>query len=262
MFLLPLIQLVTMSFADDYRNPTTVFTLENYVEIFTRAYHLESLVGSLAVSTTSMAAAAVVGYPVAYYLVHSTSKYKSLILLATISPLLTSIVVRGIGWLILLGENGVANQVMLTVGIIDEPVRLLYNFGAVIVGEVNILLPFMVLSIMTSLGQIPRSLTDNAAVLGATASQRFLRITLPLSAPGLVSGAVLVFILAMGSYVTPKMLGGGMVKVVTMDIYSRMLVDFNWPLGAALAVITMLLTLSILLILSRVQARLIGNVRL
>ncbi|GAA3739096.1 ABC transporter permease [Leifsonia bigeumensis] len=259
LFLLPLLRLIQLSTTDAYPKPSEVLTFENYAEIFARAFHLTSLVTSLELAVVVTVITAVLGYPLAYYLVRSTSRYKALILLAIISPLLISVVVRSIGWLILLGREGVVNQLLLSLGLVSEPLQLLYNFMTVVVGEVNILMPFMVLSLTTSLSQIPRSLEEGASVMGAGAVQRFLRVTLPLSAPGLISGAMLVFILTMGSYVTPQMLGGGKVNVITTDIYSRMMVDFDWPMGAALSVVTLLLTLSVVVVMSRIQSRLMGG---
>lgn len=259
LFFLPLLRLILLSVTDTYPTPRDAFTFANYAEIFTRAFHLNSLVTSLELSAVVTVLTLLLGYPLAYYLVRSTSRYKALILLAIISPLLISVVVRSIGWLILLGREGIVNQILLSLHLIQEPIQLLYNFTTVVVGEVNILMPFMVLSLTTSLSQIPRSLEEGASVMGAGSVRRFFRIILPLSAPGLVSGAMLVFILTMGSYVTPQMLGGGKVNVITTDIYSRMMVDFDWPMGAALAIITLLLTLSVVVVMSRVQSRLMGG---
>ncbi len=259
-FGLPLLQLALISTKDAFPNTTNAFTFENYVEVFTRAFHVESLATSLWLSFVVTVITAILGYPLAYYFVHSSSRVKSIIFLAVLSPLLISVVVRSIGWLVLLGQEGIANQILQFFGIVEEPLQLLYTFGAVVVGEVNILMPFMVLSLTTSLGQIPRSLHEGAEVMGATPVRRFFRITLPLSAPGLVSGAVLVFILTMGSYITPQMLGGGKVKVITIDIFTRMMIDFDWPVGAALAIITMLFTVSIILLLNRIQTKLLGGV--
>lgn len=259
LFLLPLLQLAGLSVTDGFPNPTKTFTFANYIEAFTRAYHVDSLVSSLWLSTVVMVITAVLGYPVAYYLVHSDSRAKSFILMAILSPLLISIVVRSIGWLILLGQEGIVNGFLTYFKIVEEPVQLLYTFGAVVIGEVNILMPFMVLSLTTSLGQIPHSLHEGAQVMGAGPARRFFRITLPLSSPGLVSGCMLVFILTMGSYITPQMLGGGKVKVITTDIYSRMMVDFNWPLGAALAIVTLVFTLTFVMLINMLQSRLLGG---
>ena len=259
LFLVPLLRLAQLSLTDRYPEPSELFTLTNYLEAVSRPFHRNSLITSLKLATSVTVITLILGYPLALFLVRSTSRYKAIVLLAIISPLLISVVVRSIGWLILLGREGVVNQLLQALQLIDEPHQLLFNFTAVVVGEVNILLPFMVLSISTSLSQIPASLEDAAAVMGAGAVRQFACITLPLSAPGLISGSVIVFVLTMGSYVTPQMLGGGKVNVITTDIYSRVMVDFEWPMGSALAIITLLFTISVVLLMNRVQNRMLGG---
>lgn len=259
LFLVPLLRLAQLSVTDRYPEPSELFTLANYLSAFSRPFHRNALLTSLQLSAIVTAITLVLGYPLALYLVRSSSRYKALVLLAIISPLLISVVVRSIGWLVLLGREGVINQLLLALHLIDEPRQLLFNFTAVVIGEVNILLPFMVLSITTSLSQIPPSLEEAASVLGAGAVRRFVFVTLPLSSPGMVSGAVIVFILTMGSYVTPQMLGGGKVNVITTDIYSRVMVDFDWPMGSALAIVTLLCTIAVVLLMNRVQARMLGD---
>ena len=260
LFLLPLLRLAQLSVTDRFPEPSELFTLANYLEAVSRPFHRNSLITSLSLATIVTLITLVLGYPLAFFLVRSTSRYKAIVLLAIISPLLISVVVRSIGWLILLGREGVVNQLLQALHLIHEPRQLLFNFGAVVIGEVNILMPFMVLSITTSLSQIPAALEEAASVMGAGAIRRFFCITLPLSAPGLISGSVIVFVLTMGSYVTPQMLGGGKVNVITTDIYSRVMVDFDWPMGSALAIITLLCTISVVLLMNRVQTRMLGGV--
>jgi putative spermidine/putrescine transport system permease protein len=218
-------------------------TIKNYGELFSSSFHLSSFITSLKLSIIVTILTAIVGYPVAYYLVRSNSRWKGVIFIAILSPLLISLVVRSLGWLIMLGRQGIINRILVTLGIVDEPVQLIYTFWAVVVGEIHVLLPFMVLSITSVLYQVPKSLEDAAGILGASPLKTFLRVTLPLSIPGVVAGCFLVFALTMGSYITPQMLGGGKVGVVTLDIYDRMMVILDWPLGAALAVVLMALTL-------------------
>lgn len=259
LFLVPLVRLALLSVTDRYPEPNEFFTLANYLEAVSRPFHQKSLFTSLYLAAIVTAVTLVLGYPLAYFLVRSASRYKAIVLLAIISPLLISVVVRSIGWLVLLGREGVVNQMLLALHMIDEPRQLLFNFGAVVIAETNILMPFMVLSISTSLSQIPLALEEAASVLGAGSVRRFLSVTLPLSAPGLISGSAIVFILTMGSYVTPQMLGGGKINVITTDIYSRVMVDFNWPLGSALAIITLLCTIGVVLLMNRVQDRMLGG---
>lgn len=259
LFLLPLLRLALLSFTDRYPEPSELFTLAHYLEAVFRPFHRNSLATSLSLSAIVTVVTLVLGYPLAFFLVRSNSRYKAIVLLAILSPLLISVVVRSVGWLILLGREGVVNQLLLGLRLFDEPRQLLFNFIAVVVGEVNILLPFMVLSITTSLSQIPPALEDAASVLGAGVVRCFLFITLPLSAPGLISGSVIVFVLTMGSYVTPQMLGGGKVNVITTDIYSRVMVDFDWPMGSALAIVTLLCTVGVVLLMNWVQSRMLGD---
>lgn len=259
LFFLPLLRLMLLSVTDRYPEPSELFTLANYLEAVSRPFHRNSLFTSLYLAAIVTAITLVLGYPLAYFLVRSASRYKAIVLLAIISPLLISVVVRSIGWLVLLGREGIVNQLLLALHVIDEPRQLLFNFSAVVIAEANILMPFMVLSISTSLGQIPAALEEAASVLGAGSVRRFFSITLPLSAPGLISGSVIVFILTMGSYITPQMLGGGKVNVITTDIYSRVMVDFNWPLGSALAIVTLLFTIGVILLMNRVQGRMLGG---
>ena len=183
LFLVPLIRLAQLSLTDRYPEPSELFTLANYLEAVSRPFHRNSLITSLKLATIVTVITLILGYPLALFLVRSTSRYKAIVLLAIISPLLISVVVRSIGWLILLGREGVVNQLLQALQLIDEPHQLLFNFTAVVIGEVNILLPFMVLSISTSLSQIPPSLEEAAAVMGAGAVQQFAYVTLPLSAP-------------------------------------------------------------------------------
>jgi len=241
-FLIPLLLLFVVSLLDRFPHPSAL-TIDNYGELFSSSFHLRSLLTSVKLAVVVTILTAVVGYPVAYYLVRSRSRWKGVVFIAILSPLLISLVVRSLGWLILLGRQGVINRLLVTFGLADEPVQLIYTFWAVVVGEIHVLLPFMVLSITSVLNQVPQSLEDAAGILGASPAQTFRRVTLPLSLPGVVAGCFLVFALTMGSYVTPQMLGGGKVGVVTLDIYDRMMVILDWPLGSALAVVLMILTL-------------------
>jgi len=241
-FALPLVVLLWVSMTDQFPGASQV-TLKNYLEVVQSRFHLRSFLTSLKLSVIVTLLTGLIGFPISYYLVRAKSRWKSLVFIAILSPLLISLVVRSLGWMILLGRQGIINWMLVRLGLIDQPIQLIYTFWAVIVGEVHVLLPFMVLSVTSVLNQVPSSLEDAAGILGAPPWRRFVSITLPLSVPGLLSGCFLVFALTMGSYITPQMLGGGKVGVVTLDIYDRMLVIMDWPVGGALAVVLMLFTL-------------------
>jgi putative spermidine/putrescine transport system permease protein len=254
-FALPLIVLFWVSLTDQFPGASHV-TLKNYLEVLQSRFHLRSFLTSLKLSVVVTLLTGLIGYPISYYLVRVKSRWKGVVFIAILSPLLISLVVRSLGWMILLGRQGIINWILVQLGLIDQPIQLIYTFWAVIVGEVHVLLPFMVLSITSVLNQVPSSLEDAAGILGAPPWRRFVSVTLPLSAPGLIAGCFLVFALSMGSYITPQMLGGGKVGVVTLDIYDRMLVIMDWPVGAALAVVLMLSTLLAALGMGYIQKRL------
>lgn len=190
----------------------------------------------------------VLGYPVAYYLVRSTSRFRYLVFLAIFVPLMFSIVVRTFGWIILLGSDGVLNSFLLSLGIIATPIVWLYDFKATVLGLVHIFLPFMVLSIMSALSRIDRHVEEAASILGATAWQVFRRVTLPLSAQGVFGGCALVFCLTMGAYVTPKLLGGGRVQVLATEIYVQMLEIGDWAAAGLLGLMLTVISLFVVML--------------
>jgi putative spermidine/putrescine transport system permease protein len=189
----------------------------------------------------------IVGYPIAYYLVRSPSRYRYLVFLAILVPMMFSVVIRTFGWIILLGSNGLLNDVLLRFGIINEPKVWLYNLPATVVALLHIFLPFMVLSIMSALYRIDRSIEDAAMILGAGRRAIFWHITLPLSGQGIFGGCAIVFSLSMGAYVTPNLIGGGRIRVLATEIYSQMLEVGDWRLAGLLGLVLAALTLGIVI---------------
>jgi putative spermidine/putrescine transport system permease protein len=198
----------------------------------------------LALGVTAMAL--LIGYPAAYALTKIRSQ--KLLVAAYIiifSPLLVSVVVRVYGWLLLLSDSGVINQALLAVGLIDEPIRMIFNNTGVIIALVHILLPFMIFPILSVLLQFDHTQREAANDLGANRLQTFLRVVLPMSLPGVVAGAQIVFTLAISAFVTPAILGGGKVQVLSRHIWFNV-VDVNWPLAAVEAIVLLVLALSAL----------------
>jgi putative spermidine/putrescine transport system permease protein len=173
---------------------------------------------------------------VAYYFVRGRSRYQHWVFLGIIFPLLVSVVVRTLGWLVILGREGLINKVLVGLGLRAEGADLLRSFWSVTVGMVHVLLPFMILSIASVLGKIDRTLEEAAQSLGADDLRTFLRITLPLSVPGIAAGAIIVFSLTLGAYVTPWMLARGRVQVLAMTVYDEALVIVDWPMAAVVSV--------------------------
>ena len=178
----------------------------------------------------------VLGYPLAYLLARSTSRIMALGLFLLIMPLMVSTVIRVFGWVVILGSEGLVNQALRLLGA-GEGVRLLYTEGAVILGLTQQSMPFMVLPIMAAIERISPSLEEAAQNLGASWAQMFARIIVPLSMPGLVSGALLVFSVSMSAFITPALMGGRQVRMVGQQIYEEVLTAYDWPGAASLTIV-------------------------
>jgi putative spermidine/putrescine transport system permease protein len=242
LFVYPLANVAALSVRTKFPGPFA-FTLEHYAKFATEPYFLQ-----VARTTFTLAAAVtiltiILGYPVAYYLVRSRSRRKHLIFLGVISPLLVSIVVRTIGWTIVLGNEGLVNNLVRALGVAAEPWPLMNNIWSVTVGLVHVLLPFMILSIASVLGKIDPALEESAAVLGANPVRTFWRVTLPLSVQGIAAGSILVFCLTIGAYITPWWLGRGKVLLFSTTIYDQMLAIIDWPFASAAAMVLVAATL-------------------
>lgn len=243
----PFATMLKLSFLDKFPGEASL-TLGNYTQFANDAYFISIAVRTFALAIIVTVLTAIIGYPVAWYLARSQSRWKHLVFLAVVSPLLVSIVVRTIGWTILLGNEGLVNALLIATGIVDQPLRLMQSFWSVVVGMTHILLPFMVLSIASVLGKIDASLLEAAAVMGATPARSFYRVVLPLSIQGIASGSVIVFCLCIGAYITPIWLGRGHVTVMSIAVYEQMMVLVDWPLGSASSMILTLVTLVVLLL--------------
>jgi putative spermidine/putrescine transport system permease protein len=232
----PCLTMLQVSLQDRFPDPTG-YTLDHYRDILTDAYYLRIIGRTFLLAGVVTLITALLGFPVAWYLARSSSRRKHLIFLGIIAPLLVSIIVRTLGWTIILGNEGLVNAILRGLGVIDEPLKLMQGFWSVVLGMVHILLPFMILSIAAVVGKIDRSCLEAATVLGADPLRRFLRVALPLSVQGIASGSVIVFCLTVGAFVTPVMLGRGQVSVLAVTIHEQMVVLVDWPTGAAAAMI-------------------------
>lgn len=243
----PFASMLSISFYDKFPSHTA-FTITHYLQQFEDSYSLGVAFRTLGLGVTVTAFTMIFGYPVAWFLARSESRWKHLIFLGVVSPLLVSIVVRTLGWTILLGNEGLVNGLLISIGVVDEPLRLMQSFWSIVLGMTHVLLPFMILSISSVLGKIDTSLLEAAAVLGASPIQNFIRIVLPLSVQGLASGSVIVFCLTIGAYITPIWLGRGRVNVMSISIHEQMVVMVDWPAGAASSMILTVVTLIVLML--------------
>jgi putative spermidine/putrescine transport system permease protein len=199
--------------------------------------------------------ALLLGYPLAYALSRLRGVRRSVLYFAILLPLLTSAVVRTFGWMILLANNGFINRSLQALGITDAPVRMMYQMSGVVIALVEVLLPFMVLAIDAALLNVDPALEEAARNLGAGSVRTFFAVTLPLSAPGVVSGSVLVFTLAISAFITPNLIGGPKIKVMPTVIYEQGISLLNWPFGAAIAFVMLFVILALFAVAFRVTSR-------
>ncbi len=234
-------------------------TWDNYARFFQDPYFLNVLWTTVQVAILCTVLSVILAFPVAYFLARTQSRFKSLLIILTVFPLLVGNVVRAAGWMALLGNQGFVNAVLIWLGLVQQPVKILYTPVAVVVGIIAVVLPYMILTLQSVIESIDRSVEEAAANLGARPITVFRRIILPLSLPGVLAGTVLVGILCMNAYATPVLLGGSQFKMMAPALYDQVARASNWPFGAALAfvlmVATVVLTLASTLILRRRTTR-------
>jgi putative spermidine/putrescine transport system permease protein len=221
------------------------WTLENYSQIAVDPYFREVLGRTFTMGVLVTLVCLVVGYPLAYVLARATGAARSWLTVLVVFPLLLNLVVRSFGWMALLANHGLLNNLLIALGIIDAPLHLMFNLTGLIIGLTHIYLPFMVLVLVAALQALPRDAEAAAATLGAGPMKTFFLVTLPLTAPGMFAGSVLVFVLTISALVTPRLLGGPAYKVMATVIYDEFLSDLDWPSGAALAFVLTLIALLI-----------------
>jgi putative spermidine/putrescine transport system permease protein len=212
------------------------WTLANFADLLHEPIYAKVLWITLRISLVVTVIVLLLGYPVAYLLARLPPARSNLLMILVLLPFWSSILVRSYAWMVLLGRNGIINQLLLWVGVIDTPLRMLNTTFAVYVAMVHVLLPFMILPLYAALRGIDANLLRAGASLGARPAAVFRQIVLPLSLPGVSAGCLLVFILALGFYITPALVGGPRDLMMAMLIQQE-IDHFNWPLGSALAVV-------------------------
>jgi putative spermidine/putrescine transport system permease protein len=230
-------------------------TGQHYVKLLTDSYYLEIIGRTLALGLAVTCATLLVGYPVALFLARTRSRWRNWLTILVVFPLMLNLVVRTFGWIALLAQNGLVNQALQALGIVDGPVKLLFNFAGLMIGLTHIFLPFMVLVLIGAIQNIPRDVEDAARVLGASWGSAFLRVTLPLSAPGILSGSILVFVLTISALVTPRLLGGPTYQVMSTLIYDEFLSRLNWPAGSAQSLLLTAMVLALVYLSGRLARR-------
>lgn len=229
--------------------------LGHYVAFLTDAFYLGILGRTVKLAAVTTLVAALAGYPLAVAMTRASPRRRAMLLLVVLAPLMISVVVRTFGWVVLLGPNGAVNALLLRLGLVAEPLALLYSETAIVLGLVHVLLPFAVLPIFAALQNVDPDLLRAAQSLGATPAHGFWRITLPLSLPGVVAGTLIVFALSSSAFVTPAVLGGARLKVMSSLAYQQIMQLADWPGGAAVALILMAISVSAVLVYQRLLER-------
>ncbi len=220
------------------------FSFDNYARAATDPYYQQIILLTLGIALLCTVLTLVIAYPAAYWLGRLQSRWKSLVVIATLFPLLVGNVVRSAGWMALFERDGLINVTLKRLHVISEPLELMYTPKAVIFGIIAVVLPYMILTISAVIENIPRDLEDAASNLGASAFKTFWRVILPLSAPGVAAGSILVFVLCMNTYATAVLLGGPRFKMMAPAVFDQFVRGNNWPMGATLAFLLLAVTMS------------------
>ncbi|MFM0740937.1 ABC transporter permease subunit [Paraburkholderia xenovorans] len=246
MLVYPVGQLLLLSIHND-----TGFTLIEYKRLFASSVYVDVLLITLKVSLWTTFFSVLTGYPIAYLISSTTRARKNRLLFWVLLSFWTSFLVRTFAWVVLLGRNGVINQLLLKLGIIDEPLSLLYHFGSVIVGMVHALMPLAVLTMLSVMENIDRRLPSAAATLGARPGTVFWKVYFPLSLPGVAAGALMVFVTAIGFFITPTLLGGRHQTMITQLIIDQVMQALNWGFAGAISVLLLAVVLVVFLVYDR-----------
>ena len=224
----------------------------DFTDFFTDSFYLNILWTTVRVSLVSTLISLLLGYPTAYYMARTHSKLKNVMMVVILFPFLVSAVVRSYGWMVILGSNGLLNQLLQALGLISQPLKILNTETAVIIGMIHLLIPYMILSLVGILQSIDPNVEYAAYSLGANPVKTFTKVIFPLSLPGIISGCVLVFTMSMTSYVTPKLLGGSKFRMMATMVVQEINVNFDWGAASAISYILLavILIVQVVVVLS------------
>ena len=227
------------------------FSLQHYARMIEYKSYARVFITTFEVSILTTLICILIGYPLAYFLAMLPARLAGFFMLAVLLPFWTSLLVRTYAWLVLLQKNGILNDFAISIGLWDVPIKLVHNLTGTLIGMAHIMLPFLVLPLYSSMRKIQRDLMYAAANLGATPAQAFWQVYFPLSLSGMVAGSLIVFVLCLGFYVTPAVLGGGRVVMVSTQITAILENQYDWGAASALGVVLLVATLAILFAATR-----------
>lgn len=254
-FALPMGMMIGLSFETKLGG----FGLSNYQDFFTDDFALDGLIRTLVMSGLVATSVTVMAYPIAYFLARSTTRWRVIVFALAIAPELAGVVLRTYGWLVILEKNGFINDTLISVGLIEQPLPLIGNMFGAVVGLTHVLLPFGILSLLTSIQGIDQNLEKSAQILGASRLSVLRHIVFPLSLPGIMSSFLIAFTLSASAYATPALLGGIKFKVLATMIYREVLVLVNWPAAAVMATVLLVIVIGIAFFSTRAENRIVNR---
>lgn len=269
-FLAPFAIVLKISFADPVvaQPPFTPFfdwaagsgsrilaTLDNYAFLLEDNLYWVSYLKSIKIALVATLLCLLLGFPMAYAIALAPLPWRNLLLLLVILPFWTSFLLRVYAWMVMLGKQGLINNLLLSTGLIDEPLQMLYTDGAVYLGIVYTYVPFMILPLYATLEKLDPDIHEAAADLGAKPLRVFFDVTLPLAMPGIIAGSLLVFIPALGEYVIPALLGGLDSLMIGRTLYDEFFVNRDWPLASAVAIVLLLILILPIMLFQRLQQK-------
>ena len=240
---LPLLYILLISFfkSDSYGGMITTFTIQNYIEVFDQVY-INVFLKSILIAGLTTFICILISYPFILAVSHKKPRTQKILMTLVMVPFLTNSLIRMYGWLVLLRKSGVINQVLLGTGVIHESLSLMYNMSGILIGMTYTLLPFMILPLYSSVSTIDPSLLEAASDLGASKIKTFFKIIVPQTLPGLFNGSLMVFTPALGYFFIVDILGGGKIMILGNLIKNQFLTARNWPFGAAISIVLVLIT--------------------
>ncbi len=237
----------------------TGWGLDNFARFFGRPDYVVVLIRTILVALAVTVVAALVGYPIAYAIARYRGN-RNFLMMLVIMPWLVSVVVRTYGWVVILGPRGTLNSALMAAGLIDTPLKLIFNMTGVVIGLVHVFCPFFIVSVLAVLLYLDRSLDEASQTLSAGPLRTFLHVTLPLSLPGVITGAMLVYLLSTGAIVTPLLLGGVRDGMLATQIYQDVLQVFDYPKAASMAVVLLLTAFTLVIPLQWLERRVAARV--
>jgi len=256
--IVPLVMTVVLTFHDwgQYKGIDPVFILKNWREVLDDSYYYEVFGRTFKIAASVTVLAAVFGAPEAYILNRMKSPWRGFFLLVTLGPLLISVVARTLGWALLFGGNsGLVNKGLMSIGLISAPIPFMFTETGMVVALAHVLMPYMVLAVWAALQRLDPQIENAAVALGAGPFTVMRRIVLPQAMPGILSGAIIVFSLAASAFATPAIIGGRRLKVASTLAYDEFLNTLNWPLGATVAVILLVVLATVVIVANRLVER-------